>query len=104
MSRTIRTCLTLLFLFSTPALIYAQTTQAKDAPATNASSTKKTSATRGEANALAEQRRITALSLLTSLADEAKGYHDQSLRARGIVGPPGKPLGIAWRVGNFAQG
>src|SRR5436853_1621113 len=82
MSRTIRTCLNLLFLFSTPALIHAQTTQAKDAPATNAPSTKKTSATRGEANALAEQRRITALSLLTSLADEAKGYHDQALRAR----------------------
>jgi hypothetical protein len=82
MSRTIRTCLILLFLLSAPALIHAQTTQAKDAPATNSSSTKKTSAARGEANAVAEQRRITALSLLTSLADEAKGYHDQALRAR----------------------
>jgi len=31
---------------------------------------------------LAEQRRNTAISLLTALADEAKSYHDQVLRAR----------------------
>src|SRR3954465_5541987 len=76
MSRTARTCLTILALLSSPALIHAQTTQAKDAPVAKASANKK------PPNAPAEQRRMTALSLLTALADEAKGYHDQVLRAR----------------------
>lgn len=82
MSRTARTCLFVLALLSSPALVQAQTAPAKDEPASNASSAKKTSAARTEANALAEQRRTTALALLTALADEAKGYQDQALRAR----------------------
>ncbi|HYJ47430.1 MAG TPA: hypothetical protein VEV81_12525 [Pyrinomonadaceae bacterium] len=69
-----------LLLLLQPALVQAQTTQAKDAPAAKAPSTKK--AANSEANALAEQRRITALGLLTALADEAKGYRDQALRGR----------------------
>jgi hypothetical protein len=80
MFRTARISLTILALLSTPALIRAQTIQAKDTPAAKTSSTKKAAST--EANALAEQRRITALSLLTALADEAKGFQDQTLRAR----------------------
>lgn len=80
MFRTARISLTVLSLLSMPALTRAQTTQAKDTPAAKASSTKKAAST--EANALAEQRRLTALSLLTALADEAKGFQDQALRAR----------------------
>jgi hypothetical protein len=37
---------------------------------------------RERADPLAEQRRNTAVSLLMTLADEAKGYRDQTLRAR----------------------
>src|SRR3954469_9345736 len=80
MSYIIRTCLTVLALLLLPALTSAQTTQAKDAAPAKTTSNKKASS--AEAGALAEQRRITALSLLTALADEAKGYRDQTLRAR----------------------
>ncbi|HEX8890818.1 MAG TPA: hypothetical protein VF779_16830 [Pyrinomonadaceae bacterium] len=80
MFRTVRISLTVLSLLATPAFTRAQTAQAKDTPAAKTSSTKKAAST--EANALAEQRRITALSLLTALADEAKGFQDQALRAR----------------------
>src|SRR5204862_2254547 len=45
-------------------------------------STKKSSASRDAVDPLVEQRRNTAISLLLSLADEAKGYHDETLRAR----------------------
>ena len=40
------------------------------------------SKTKPEADPLALQRRTVAISLLTSLADEARGYQDQTLRAR----------------------
>ena len=80
MFRTARISLTILSLLSTPALTRAQTTRAKETTPAKVSSTKKPAST--EANALAEQRRITALSLLTALADEAKGFQDQALRAR----------------------
>ncbi|MCA1850235.1 MAG: hypothetical protein LC672_04050, partial [Acidobacteria bacterium] len=55
---------------------------AKDTPAAKSAPGKKASAARNEADPLAEQRRVTAISLLASLADEAKGYRDQLLRAR----------------------
>src|ERR1043165_32167 len=80
MFRTARICFTVLSLLSMPALTQAQTTEAKGTPVAKTSSTKKSAST--EANALAEQRRATALSLLTALADEAKGFQDQALRAR----------------------
>ena len=47
------------------------------------SQTKSTKTAKGEeANPLALQRRTVAISLLTSLADEARSFRDQSLRAR----------------------
>ena len=42
----------------------------------------KQSAKSEEANPLALQRRTVAISLLTSLAEEARSFHDQALRAR----------------------
>src|SRR5438445_35918 len=40
------------------------------------------SAARAEADALAAQRRVQAVSLLTSLADEARDFRDETVRAR----------------------
>jgi hypothetical protein len=79
-----RTCFALFCLIALTFPMQAQTPPAKDAPAAKApsSSTKKTSGTRTAADPLAEQRRMTAISLLSALADEAKGYHDQVLSAR----------------------
>jgi hypothetical protein len=72
--------LTFLLLFS--AVAFSQTTPAKDAPLKAAKSEKGAKPVRGRADPVAEQRRNTAISLLTTLADEAKGYRDQALRAR----------------------
>ncbi len=60
-----------------PALVRAQQ---EAAPAKTA---KKAAATRpGTSNPLAEQRRTTAITLISSLADEARSYQDPTLRAR----------------------
>lgn len=82
-----RTRIAALCLLTLPALAYAQTPAPKDAsPAkttsTQTTSTKKRSASRDAVDPLIEQRRNTVISLLLSLADEAKGYHDDTLRAR----------------------
>src|SRR2546423_926139 len=77
-----RTCFVALCLLTLPALAYAQTPAAKDASPAKTTSTKKSSASRDAVDPLVEQRRNTAISLLLSLADEAKGYHDETLRAR----------------------
>ena len=82
MSRPVRSIFALFCLVTLPSLVNAQTPTAKDATQIKAASSKKASASRAEVDPLAEQRRITALSLLKSLADEAKGYRDQTLRAR----------------------
>ena len=68
-------------LTASASLVNAQTPSAKDETPVKAVSNKKAAASRSEVDPLAEQRRVTALSLLKSLADEAKGYHDQTLRA-----------------------
>jgi hypothetical protein len=64
-------CLT---LFGAPAS--AQAPQSKDAKV------KKASTAREEVDLLAESRRTTAISLVTSLADEARSFRDYKLRAR----------------------
>jgi hypothetical protein len=71
-----------LVLFSSVA--FAQTSPGKESPP-KASKAEKGAArppARERADPLAEQRRNTAVSLLMTLADEAKSYHDQILRAR----------------------
>ena len=50
--------------------------------ATNKARPNKPVATRNAADPLAESRRANAISLLSSLADEARGFHDEALRAR----------------------
>lgn len=87
MAHLARTCFASFCLIALTLLAQAQTPtptpSAKDTPpAAKATSTKKTAATRSAADPLAEQRRMTAISLLSALADEAKGYHDQVLSAR----------------------
>jgi hypothetical protein len=77
-----RTCFVALCLLTLPALVVAQTPTAKDASTAKITSTKKSSASRDAVDPLIEQRRNTAISLLLSLADEAKSYHDETLRAR----------------------
>lgn len=83
MAHLARTFFVALCLTVLSALASAQTTSSKDAPpppAAAKTSPKKTTASRPDP--LAEQRRTTVISLLTALADEAKGYRDQALRAR----------------------
>ncbi|MGH9882034.1 MAG: hypothetical protein ACRD6N_11415, partial [Pyrinomonadaceae bacterium] len=62
-----------------PVLAHAQV-EAEKKPAPK--STQKRSAKPDAANPLDSQRRTVAISLLTSLADEARSYQDQTLRAR----------------------
>src|SRR5919202_1867367 len=63
-----------LCLLILPASARAQT-PAKKKPASDSS-------VRAAADPLAAERRAQATSLLTSLADEARGFHDETLRAR----------------------
>lgn len=65
-----------------PGVVSAQTS-APDNKSPQAKPTeKKKTAKVEEANPLAAQRRTVAISLLTALADEARSYQDQTLRAR----------------------
>ncbi|HWT01987.1 MAG TPA: hypothetical protein VN256_17190 [Pyrinomonadaceae bacterium] len=82
MSRLIRARVALcLIALAAPAIVRAQAPQGKEAAPAKA--TKKAAAKRaGASNPLAEQRRTTAITLISSLADEARGYQDQTLRAR----------------------
>lgn len=69
-----------LLFFSTVAL--AQTSPAKETPPKAAKAEKGAARPAARVDPLVEQRRNTAISLLTTLADEAKGYRDLNLRAR----------------------
>jgi hypothetical protein len=72
-----RAFVSLCLLALSPALACAQ----KEAPPVKTA--KKATATRpGTGNPLAEQRRTTAITLISSLADEARSYQDATLRAR----------------------
>ncbi|HKY28732.1 MAG TPA: hypothetical protein VJM12_12405 [Pyrinomonadaceae bacterium] len=70
----------MLGLLALPTSIPAQTRAPDKKPATAKSDNKTKGKT--EADPLALQRRTVAISLLTSLADEARSYQDQTLRAR----------------------
>lgn len=73
-------------LMSLPAFVRGQTTAAAPPPAADASQPRAKGARvagRGTGvDPLAEARRATAISLITSLADEARGFRDEALRAR----------------------
>lgn len=73
-------------LFFSSIIVLALSTlqaSAQTSPPTPRTQTRKPSAdSNATANALLEQRRATAISLLTSLADDAKSFRDGALRAR----------------------
>ncbi len=71
---------TLLLLLSLTPASFAQNTAEKKSPPTKAVKTK--TAKSEESEAVAAHRAIVAVSLLTALADEARGFRDQALRAR----------------------
>lgn len=82
MTGLIRILLFVAFLLSPAFFAYAQTPQPKNTSPAKGSTTDKEKAARDEAKRLEEQRRATAITLLLSVADEARGYRDQTLRAR----------------------
>src|SRR5687768_13505879 len=85
MTHRLRMLILLLGLFLSPSSFIAQTPAPKDTPQKKSTKPEKPASTRSKGeriNPLAEQRRNTAISLLTSLAEEAKAYRDQVLRAR----------------------
>lgn len=71
-------------LLLSTSIAFSQTSAAKETPpkATKGEKGAARPPARERADPLAEQRRNTAVTLLTTLADEAKGYRDLSLRAR----------------------
>ncbi|MDT4897820.1 MAG: hypothetical protein QOH25_2897 [Acidobacteriota bacterium] len=71
-----------LCLIAMPVLINAQTPSGKATPQKATKTEKGTKPTRERPDPLASQRRATAISLATSLADEARSFHDEQLRAR----------------------
>jgi hypothetical protein len=71
-----------LCLIATPSLINAQTLPGKAAPKTQTKAEKTAQAKRERPDPLASQRRATAISLATSLAEEARAFRDEQLRAR----------------------
>jgi hypothetical protein len=60
----------------------AQTATGKSSPRVKEPSVASDSAMQEEADLLAEMRRVTAIALVTSLADEARGYQNETLRVR----------------------
>lgn len=72
----------LLGLLLLSSVAFAQAPAGKPAPQKAAKVDKGTRPTSERPDPLVEQRRNTAISLLTTLAEEAKSYHDQVLRAR----------------------
>jgi hypothetical protein len=80
MTRRVFTFLLGLLLFS--SIAFAQAPAGKTTPQKAAKVDKGARPTSERPDPVAEQRRNTAISLLTTLADEAKSYHDQVLRAR----------------------
>jgi hypothetical protein len=65
-----------------PTPVRAQVGAPENKPAQTKAASKKKPAKADDANPLALQRRTVAVSLLTSLADEARSFQDQTLRAR----------------------
>ncbi|MDT4897819.1 MAG: hypothetical protein QOH25_2896 [Acidobacteriota bacterium] len=69
-------------LLAFSSIAFSQTPDGKAAPQKVTKAEKGARPSRERADPMIEQRRNTAISLLTTLADEAKSYHDQVLRAR----------------------
>ncbi len=69
-------------LIAMTALINAQTPPGKVTPPKTATAEKGAKPKRERPDPLASQRRATAITLATSLADEARSFHDEQLRAR----------------------
>ena len=74
-------CLSRLAALSLAALL-SPVSSAAQTPAQPASKPRPKAAAREAADPLAETRRVTAIDLITSLADEARGFKDETLRAR----------------------
>jgi hypothetical protein len=73
-------------LIACPMLAGAQGPSAKDAPQKTDKQAKGAKpAARERPDPLASQRRATVITLATSLADEARGFHDEQLRARVLM-------------------
>jgi len=77
-----RTLFTTLFLLALAAQTPAQTSAPAPAPTPRAGKGAAPRAPRKEADPLVAQRRAQAVALLTSLASEAAGFRDETLRAR----------------------
>jgi hypothetical protein len=71
-----------LCLFVMPAFINAQTPAGKTAPQKATKDEKGAKPARERPDPLASQRQATAITLATNLAEEARSYHDEQLRAR----------------------
>ncbi|MFL6208254.1 MAG: hypothetical protein ACJ74W_05355 [Pyrinomonadaceae bacterium] len=76
MSQYTRRFAVALCLLTLPSAAYAQS------PAKPKKTTASDSSVRAAADPLAAQRRMQAAGLINSLADEARGFHDETLRAR----------------------
>ena len=76
------TLLTAIALLALSAGAGAQTPAAKPTPLDAKAAAPGARAARGEADPLAAQRRAQAVSLLTSLADQARDFRDEAVRAR----------------------
>lgn len=82
MSPSIRAFAITLCLIAMPAFINAQTPPVKVTPQKAAKKEKGAQPKRDRPDPLASQRRATAITLATSLAEEARSFHDEQLRAR----------------------
>jgi hypothetical protein len=69
-------------LLAMPTLINAQTPPGKPTPQKTAAAEKSAKPKRERPDPLSSQRRATAITLATSLADEARSFRDEQLRAR----------------------
>jgi hypothetical protein len=78
-----RLCVSALFVLTLISLVSAQTPPAPSpTPKSTGAPAKNRSSARKETDPVLTARRSVAISLLTSLADEARGYRDETLRAR----------------------
>src|SRR5215218_1152596 len=77
-----RALLIALCLSLSPALANAQAPAGKTTPQKSARSDKGGRPARERADPLATERRATAITLATSLAEEARAFRDEQLRAR----------------------
>ena len=88
MLRTLRISVAGLLLLSPLSLVFAQATKEKEEPKEQKPKTTVSkdrslkTANVAEADPAAVERRNVAVSLLTSLADDARSFRDQKLRAR----------------------